>query len=129
MNPEEICCSCSYAFKSHPASGKCPRSPEQALAGIESKTFFADNDTSCSNCKHRSGMHHYTDTARASWPLICPDENGDQVEVPVTYFLDARFAQTSRKHVNGCTCTCGFRNEYAQPNQKDGSYKCFNCRS
>jgi len=31
---------------------------------------------------------------------------------------------------NGCVCTkCDNLFEYAEPNQKDGSFKCFSCRN
>jgi hypothetical protein len=30
---------------------------------------------------------------------------------------------------SGMRCkSCGMKNEYAEPNQKDGTYMCFNCR-
>ena len=31
---------------------------------------------------------------------------------------------------NGCTCQkCGLHNEYAEPNQSDGTFLCFTCKS
>ncbi len=40
------------------------------------------------------------------------------------------FKETISPSNNGCVChRCNARNEYAAPNQKDGTYICFECRS
>ena len=41
----------------------------------------------------------------------------------------ASVAPISNVNNGGCCCKrCGSRNEYAEPNQKDGSYFCYECR-
>lgn len=42
---------------------------------------------------------------------------------PVTGLKDTRVRKGAV-----CVCKCGMRNEYAEPNQKDGSYVCYVCR-
>ena len=43
---------------------------------------------------------------------------------------DQEAAEIKNNSSNGCTCReCGNYNEYAIPNQVDGSFVCFSCRN
>ena len=44
--------------------------------------------------------------------------------------LDLAVPVTKRSNHNGMSCTrCNEFNQYAEPNQKDNSYKCYRCRN
>jgi hypothetical protein len=46
----------------------------------------------------------------------------------IVFTIDFNIAPTLPKN-NVCACkACGITNEYAEPNQSDGTYVCYNCR-
>lgn len=66
-----------------------------------------------------AGCVHYT---RYSFPDIW----NMFAATAVPYIAGEKLMLTQK---SSCVCFCGNHNEYAQPNQSDGSYKCYNCRN
>lgn len=64
---------------------------------------------SCS--KHMNSYQNIWEEYNSNWKFIVNDSS--IINTPSSY---------------GHICSCGLFNEYAEANQSDGSYKCFNCR-
>lgn len=48
---------------------------------------------------------------------------------PVTLTIPQEDAKEIKKHTGGCSCKkCREFNEYAEPNQEDGTFICYSCR-
>lgn len=82
---------------------------------------IADYDTTDEALQKTAG--YFTWVVREGFCNIDLMSLVDQLEV----FLENR---RSRKHLDGMYCVCcGNFYEYAEPNQQDGSMKCYTCRS
>lgn len=82
-----------------------------------------DYETICTNCGKRIGEHHYETSE-------CPADKG---------WGDTKFSDLPPGCNSPCSpaqaCQSGMKcnrckefNSYGEPNQKDGTYRCYSCR-
>jgi hypothetical protein len=113
--------------------------------GSRFKQWNAERDDHC-NCRWCGGRHWTVGTTDCSWksggPPMTDDEAVCQKNRPQTLggwqpneykevAVKAPDIWTPPKEAppGGCNCRkCNMKNEFAAPNQKDGSYVCYTCR-
>jgi len=70
-----------------------------------------------------------TDKSPTAFDTCCDIHLGSYKDIIKEYKSNWKFQiNWPEEQSSGHTCACGYYNEYAEANQKDGSYKCFNCR-